>query len=68
MKLSDVLKALANNTNLSVTLIDKEENKLVTFGATGYESIESDLQTYEVTKIKIISAKEVTLILGDILP
>lgn len=65
MKLSDVLKALANNINVNVTLVDKNENTLVTFGVTGYESIESDLQILEVTKIKIISGKEITLILGD---
>lgn len=68
MILSDVLKSLANNTNVNITLIDKDENTLVTFGATGYESIESDLQTHEVTKIKIVSAKEVSLVLGDVAP
>lgn len=68
MTLSDVLKSLANNTNLNITLIDKDDNTLVTFGATGYESIESDLQTHEVTKIKIVSAKDITLVLGDVAP
>lgn len=67
MKLSDVLKALANNANVSVTLVDKDENTLVTFGVAGYESIESDLQLHEVVKIKIVGSKEVTLILGDAL-
>ena len=67
MKLSDVLKALANN-NVSVTLIDKDENTLVTFGVAGYESIESDLQENEVVKIKIVDSKNVTLILGDVIP
>ena len=67
MKLSDVLKALANN-NVSVTLIDKDENTLVTFGVAGYESIESDLQEHEVVKIKIVDSKNVTLILGDVIP
>lgn len=67
MRLSDVLRALSYNTNVSVTLVDKDENTLVTFGATGYESIESDLQTHEVVKIKIVGSKEVTLILGDII-
>lgn len=65
MKLIDTLKALANNNGLSITLINKNEETLVTFNAAGYMSIESDLQNLEVVKIKIVSSKEVTLILGD---
>jgi hypothetical protein len=65
MKLLDCLKALANNVNLSVTLINKNEETLVTFNAAGYLSIEDSLQELEVVKIKLVSSKEVTLILGD---
>lgn len=65
MRLSDVLKALANNVNLSVTLINKNEETLVIFNAAGYLSIEDSLQELEVVKIKLVSSKEVTLILGD---
>ena len=65
MKLSDVLKALANNANLTVTLIDKEENTLVVFLVAGYQNIEGDLQKYEVKKIKIVDSRNVSIILGD---
>lgn len=65
MRLSDVLRALSNNVNLSVTLINKNEETLVTFNAAGYLSIEDSLQELEVIKIKLVSSKEVTLILGD---
>ena len=68
MKLSDVLKSLAGNANLTVTIIDADGNNLISFNASGYESVESDLQEHEVKKIQITSAKEVTVIIGDVLP
>lgn len=68
MKLSDVLKALAGNANLTVTIIDADGNNLISFNAAGYESVESDLQEHEVKKITISNMKEVTLVIGDVAP
>lgn len=67
MKLSDTLKALSNNENLTITLVDSDGVKLISFNASGYESVESDLQTHEAKKIQITSAKEITIVLGEII-
>lgn len=68
MKLSDLLKALAGNENLTITLIDSDGVKLISFNASGYESVESDLQTHEAKKIQITGTKEVNIVIGDVLP
>lgn len=68
MKLSDVLKALAANDNLTITLVDVDGVKLISFNAAGYESVESDLQEHEAKKIQITNTKEVTIVIGDIMP
>lgn len=68
MKLSDLLKALAGNENLTITLIDSDGVKLISFNASGYESVESDLQTHEAKKIQISGTKEVNIVIGDVLP
>lgn len=68
MKLSDVLKALAGNENLTITLVDSDSVKLISFNAAGYESVESDLQEHEVKRIQLTNTKEVTIVIGDVLP
>lgn len=68
MRLSDVLKALSSNTGMTVSIVNADGENLISFNASGYESVESDLQEHEVKKINITSAKEVTVIIGDILP
>ena len=67
MKLIDVLKALAVNNNLNVTLIDSDDNVLIKFLITGYSSIESDLGNREVKKIKITSASTADIVIGDVI-
>lgn len=67
MKLSDVLKALAGNANLTVTIIDGDGNNLISFNASGYESVESDLQEHEAKKITITGTKEVAIVIGDVI-
>lgn len=68
MKLSDVLKALAANNGMTISIVNADDENLISFNAAGYESVESDLQEHEVKKIQITSAKEVKIIIGDIAP
>lgn len=68
MKLSDVLKALAGNASLIITIVDSDGNNLISFNAPGYESVESDLQDHEAKKIIITGMKDVMIVIGDILP
>ena len=67
MKLIDVLKALAVNGNLTVTLIDSDDNVLIKFLVTGYASVESDLGNRAVKKIKITSASTAEIVIGDVI-
>lgn len=55
MKLSDLLLALASNSNLTITLRDSSDKELITFKISGYESIDSELNDRIVKRIKISS-------------
>ena len=65
MILSDLLKAMANNENVNITLVDSDENKLITFGASGYQNVESDVTARTVKKIKIESIVSVLIYIED---
>lgn len=65
MKLSDLFSVITNNASLSVTLIDVESEKnLITFNASGYESVEDTIQAREVKKVKIETANSIKVFLG----
>ena len=68
MKLSDVLKALANNADLKITLIDSNDAELVTFNAPGYESIETDITERDVKRISIVTATLAKITIEDATP
>ena len=68
MNLSDLLVALANNAKLYVTLEDKSGNKLITFNAAGYSSVESDLGTRVVERITVDTPSAVVVTLEDATP
>ena len=68
MNLSDLLEALANNSKLYITLADNNNDSLITFNAAGYESVESDLGSRTVKRIKVESPSAVTVILEDATP
>ena len=68
MVLSDLLVALANNTKLFITLEDKNGDAMITFNAVGYSSVESDLGSREVNKIKVETPNAVTITLEDATP
>jgi len=68
MKLSDVLAALANNTDLKITLIDSNDTELVIFNAPGHGSIETDITDREVRRIKIDSGTSAKITIEDAQP
>lgn len=68
MTLSELLAALANNQKLCITLADTEGVEMITFNAPGYESIEGDLGSREVKRIKIASQTSVVVTLEDATP
>ena len=51
MILSDLLAALASNAAVNITLLDENNEPLITFGASGYASIENDIAARTVRKI-----------------
>ena len=61
MTLLETLTALSGNEKLFVTIKDSEGVELVTFNASGYPSIESDLEAKVVDSIEIISQQKVTI-------
>lgn len=61
MTLLETLTALSGNEKLFVTIKDSEGTELVTFNASGYPSIESDLEAKVVDSIEIISQQKVTV-------
>lgn len=65
MTLSQALAALAGNAAVNITLIDDNDVVLITFGAAGYASIESDLGAKVVKYIKVNTAKEVVIAIKD---
>lgn len=65
MILSDLLVALSANTGVNIVLVDDADNQLITFNASGYASIESDLGTRVVKNIKVNSAKEIAISIKD---
>ena len=68
MKLGELLEALgANGANpdVNVTIIDNNDNPLITYNAAGYGSIESDLSAKKVKKIVINSMTAVTVFIDD---
>jgi NADH dehydrogenase FAD-containing subunit len=67
MILSNLLKAMANN-DVNITIIDTGDNVLIKFAAPGYASVESDLTSRVVKKIKIESVTSVLVYVDDALP
>ena len=65
MKLSALLAALSSNVNVVVTLIDDNDNILVSFGAPGYGTISEDLGNRVVKRVKIVTGTQVTVAVED---
>lgn len=61
MTLSNLLPALAGNSVLNITLLDKTGKSIITFNAAGYEAIENDLAAYTVTNIDVISSSSISV-------
>ena len=65
MTLIQLLTALKGNENLNITLQDKEQNNLITFGAPGYLQIENDLGARVVDVVWITSLNHITIVIND---
>lgn len=68
MKLIDFLTALGKddiNPRVNVSILDNEDKPLITYVSSGYASVESDLGTRVVKKIKVNSATLVTVSISD---
>ncbi len=68
MKLIDLLTALGEdnlNPKVDVTILDNDDKLLITYGSGGYASVESDLVTKKVKRIKVNSASLVTVSISD---
>lgn len=68
MKLGELLEALgANGANpdVNITIIDNNDVPLITYKASGYGSIESDLSAKKVKKILINTMTAVTVYIDD---
>lgn len=64
MLLKDLLAALSSNANVNITLMDNNDNTLITFVASGYASIESDLGDRTVNTVKVNSSTSMTITLA----
>ena len=64
MKLIDLLTALGSdniNPKVNVTILNNDDTELITYNSGGYASVESDLGTKKVKRIKVNSATLVTV-------
>ena len=53
MTLNQLLTAMAGNANTNIALVDSDDSAMITFNASGYASIESDLLSRTVSTITI---------------
>lgn len=68
MKLIDVITAMGEgniNPKVEVTILDNTDAQLITYMSGGYASVESDLGTKKVKRIKINSATQVTVSISN---
>ena len=65
MILSDFLKTMRANDKVNITLIDSDDNVLITFNCKGYEAVESDIQKRVVNKIKVDTEKLILVYIED---
>ena len=68
MKLIDLITALGEdnlNPKVDVTILDNADKPLITYISSGYASVESDLGTKKVKRIKVNSANQVTISISD---
>ena len=68
MKLIDLLEAMGKddiNPKVNVTILDNADKPLITYGSSGYESVESDLGTKKVKRVKVNSATLITVSISN---
>lgn len=64
MILSDLLVALSENAGQFITIVDGEA-ELITFNASGYASVESDITERTVDKITIVDPRNIKVFLAE---
>ena len=65
MVLAELLKTMRVNDKVNITLIDSDDNILITFNCKGYEAVESDIQKRAVSKIKVDTEKLILVYIED---
>lgn len=65
MTLENLLTTLSKNDMLSITLVDNNEEKLITFNVGGYANVENDLFVKIVNKITVESNKSIIIKIVD---
>ena len=60
MKLSEALAALSSN-KVAITIMDENDNALITFDAAGYESIKDEISERNVKDILITAVNKVSI-------
>ena len=65
MKLSDLLPKLVKNDEKTIKLVDKNNNRIVTFNPTGFEAINADLNNRDVLEIIFVDAQHIIKITVD---
>lgn len=65
MILAEFLKTMRANDKVNITLIDSDDNVLITFNCKGYEAVESDIQKRVVNKIKVDTEKLILVYIED---
>lgn len=65
MRLAELLKAMACNEKVNITLIDTDDKVLIVFGAKGYEAVEADVTQRTVKKIKVDSVTNILVYIDD---
>ena len=65
MVLAEFLKAMKSNDKVNITLIDSNDNVLITFNCKGYEAVETDIQKRVVNKVKVDTERLVLVYIED---
>ena len=65
MTLEKLLTALVSNNPITVNLYDEKGLLLITFGHPGYDSLDDELLTREVSELEIQSIKSIRVKLAE---
>jgi hypothetical protein len=66
MTLEKLLTALVSNNSITVNLYDEKGLLLITFGHPGYDSLDNELLTREVSELEIQNVKSIRVKLAEV--